>query len=375
MTTTNTESIAVIEPVDPIAHPRAPLSEETVRRVPAARWGLIVLMTVLLTSAGVAAWEVKMRSLGLHAGDLDDTNDHWAEVRRAVSDGPADQVVIVGDSRIWFDTDPAEWQRRTGVRPRQLGLPGTNGRYLLADLAADPRVRGLVVVGLAEQSFFRDQRGLRGDAPGYVAKQSLAQQSGFVLHRALSRHLAFLDDMYRPQTLLRWMDIPSRPGVRGVRGMPWKLSESLDERETYLWPRLVTDAGLRERARATWMANPMGAGPPVADDQIRRTIADAARDVARIRARGGEVVFIRPPSAGPLLDAERRVAPREKVWDRLIAETGTVGIHWEDYAAMQNLDVPEWSHLSRESATVFTRAYVSAIMEKVAWLRDRQGQR
>lgn len=288
--------VAVAEPhVATVERPKAMRSEETVRRVPAAPWGRIVLITLLLTTAGMAAWEVQMQSLGLRAGDFDDSDDHWAEERRAVSAGPADQVVIAGDSRIWFDTDPAEWQRLTGIRPRQLALPGTNGRYLLEDLAADERFRGLAVVGMVEGAFFRDVRGLRGGAPAYVKKQSLTQRSGFYLHRQLSRWFAFLDGMYRPQTLFRWMDLPNRPGVRGP-GLPWKLSESLDERETYLWPRLLTDERMRDAARAVWMGGPMRAAPPPTEELTARVIADARRDVERIRARGGR--RLHPPPLG-----------------------------------------------------------------------------
>jgi hypothetical protein len=37
---------------------------------------------------------------------------------------------------------------------------------------------------------------------------------------------------------------------------------------------------------------------------------------------------------------------------------------------MRNLDVPEWSHLSRASATRFTRAYVGVLAAEVALLRS-----
>ena len=36
---------------------------------------------------------------------------------------------------------------------------------------------------------------------------------------------------------------------------------------------------------------------------------------------------------------------------------------------MQDLEVPEWSHLSRESATRFTRAYVGVLRERYVGLR------
>ena len=48
--------------------------------------------------------------------------------------------------------------------------------------------------------------------------------------------------------------------------------------------------------------------------------------------------------------------------------------HFEDYVEMRNLEVPEWSHLSRDSAARFTRAYVELIMQKVPWLATPPGE-
>ena len=102
---------------------------------------------------------------------------------------------------------------------------------------------------------------------------------------------------------------------------------------------------------------------------LARAIDESRRAIEKIRARGGEVVFIRPPSAGAYYDRESRNTPRVATWDRLLVETGAFGIHFEDYPKMQGLDLPEMSHLSRESAERFTRAYVEVMMLGVAWLR------
>ena len=44
----------------------------TVRVIPTARWPAIGWLVLVLVVAATAAWEWKMRSLGLRAGDLDD---------------------------------------------------------------------------------------------------------------------------------------------------------------------------------------------------------------------------------------------------------------------------------------------------------------
>ena len=68
-------------------------------------------------------------------------------------------------------------------------------------------------------------------------------------------------------------------------------------------------------------------------------------------------------------EREAQQVPRDQTWDRLLRETGAFGIHFEDYPEMRDLDVPEWSHLSRESATRFTRDYVGVLRERNVRLR------
>jgi len=63
--------------------------------------------------------------------------------------------------------------------------------------------------------------------------------------------------------------------------------------------------------------------------------------------------------------------PRARVWDALIARTHSLGLFFEDYPELADLDLPEWSHLSRASATRFTRFYVSRLLRDVAWLQRR----
>jgi hypothetical protein len=52
-------------------------------------------------------------------------------------------------------------------------------------------------------------------------------------------------------------------------------------------------------------------------------------DVNAIRARGGDVVFVRTPSNGDYRPSEAKNQPRDKFWDRLLTQTNTVGVHFE----------------------------------------------
>lgn len=338
------------------------------RAVPAAPWLRILALTFCLALLALSAWEFRMRQLGLQPGDIGDGKGHWSVERRKLVDAGPHAIAIIGASRILFDTDLDLFETKTGLRPVQLALPGTNARPFLADLADSGDFAGLVIVGITEVSFFRSGAGLYGDALEYYRTESPSQRFGHLLHRELSRPLAFLDDGYGLITLLERLPLTERNGVSGPYDQVWKLSVAEDDRQTYLWNRIESDAFLRDHARHAWDDF---RGDPVSREVIDDVIESTRRDVAKIRERGGEVVFVRPPSSGPVLTNERLRAPRSRVWDRLIAETGAVGIHFEDDPRMRGLDLPEWSHLTRHDARIFTHAYVDVMMQRVDWIRQR----
>ena len=340
-----------------------------VREIPHTRLAAIGWLVLLLVVAGVAAWEWKMRSLGLVAGDLDDSKAQWAVERRKIAAGDFDDVVLVGSSRILFDTNLDVFQEVTGRRPIQLALAGTNPRPFLKDFADDPTFKSLLVVEVTPDIYFGDWLGipLFSGVLHYWKDQSPSDRFGNEVGVFLSRRLAFLDNDYTLPKLINEIDIPNRGEMRGPYLEVWKVWETNDDRQTYLWSGIEQNERLRQHARTVW--GPFD-GKPMDAGAIDRAIQESAAAVKKIRAHGGEVVFVRPPSAGLYYEHEQRAAPRRKTWDRLLRETGAFGIHFEDYPDMQGLDVPEWSHLSRESAKVYTRAYAEVLMKEVPRLRE-----
>ncbi len=342
----------------------------TVRRIPAARFVAMAWLVLVLVVAATAAWEWRMRGLGLVAGDLDDSKAHWAVERRKIATGDNDGIAIVGGSRILFDTDLDVWEELTGKRPVQLALGGMSGQVFLADLAGNSDFAGLVVIDITPEQFFREGPG-NPEFEGVLdnwASQGPAERFGHQIGLLLSRYLAFLDDQYTLATFIEQLDIPNRDKVEGPYLRVWKLSETYDDRQTVLWRQIETNERLRGHAIRVWLSRDR---PPPGEDLIARICADVRESVAKIRARGGDVAFIRPPSSGGYYEREQLKVPRHTSWDRLLRETGTFGIHFEDYPDMRNLVLPEMSHLSRESATRFTRVYVGLLREQYPGLPSR----
>ena len=338
------------------------------RDIPSRPWvkmGTFVFVAVTLLTA---VWEWNARAnLGLRAGDIDDSPQAWAEQRRLADAAP---VAIVGDSRILFDTDLDRFQQLTGIRPIQTAIVGTNARALLETYANDPNFHGLLVLGLADLSYFRPQGvGIGGPyLKNFSKADKPSQLTGMWIDRWLQRHLAFMDSDYRLSELAPRFDHGMRAKTYGPYENVWKISEVFDGRQYFMWDRIETDPYLQGHARHAWN---VFKGPPLPPFIARNVVARSAEAVRRIRARGGDVIFIRPPSAPELRSIEDKRLPRSLGWDQLLATAKAKGIHADDLPQAQNLVIPEWSHLSRKCATVFTDAYVRLRTELTPRLKLR----
>jgi hypothetical protein len=338
------------------------------RDIPARPWvkmGAFVFCAVTLLTL---AWEWNARTnIGLRAGDIDDSPQAWGEARRAADHA---QVAIVGDSRILFDTDQARFEALTGVRPVQVSHVGTNSRTLLEHFANDPKFHGLLIVGMADTMYFgMPVIGLGGNAVhNYAKNDKPAQLTGLWLDRWLQKYLGFMDHDYRLSMWAPRFDNGWRKGVDSPYEDVWKLSEVSPGRQYFMWDRIERPGYLQSHARHAWQGFKGPNIPPVLADKV---IARTAEAVRRIRARDGDVIFVRPPSAPEIRVNEEKRIPRGLGWDRLLVGAKANGIHADDLPQAQNLVIPEWSHLSRKCATVFTDAYVRRLVELTPRLKLR----
>lgn len=324
------------------------------RDIPDQPWGKLALAVAVVMLVGTATLEWNARRIGLHAGDLDNSQTDWA-IERARSAGAS--VAIVGDSRILFDTDLDRFQKLTGERPVQLAIHGTSALTLLQDVAANPEFKGLLIVGLADTMFFQPFDGYGGYIHKRAQYESPAKRASAVIGHVLERRLAYLDASYRLSVIAARLDSGLRHGVDGPFDDVWKLAEVGEHRQTHMWPRIQFDRRLRAHARFAWKG--FKEEFPYTPKLIAGGLAKAVKAVGAIRARGGEVVFVRPPSDIHLRVNEEAQVPKAKGWEALLRDTHSIGVHNDDLPPeVRRLIMPEWSHLNQACATVFTDAYV-----------------
>jgi hypothetical protein len=194
----------------------------------------------------------------------------------------------------------------------------------------------------------------------------------------LSMHLiepyfAFDDPDYALQAVLARQPWPQRPGLPAQLQVR-KLSETESDRNTYLWSKLATDAGYRALARRIWQQDFAPSPDDPSPEEVRKTgkeqIERAVQAVAKLRARGVRVLFVRMPSAGEYLAFETREFPRASTWDALLVATAAPGIYFSDYPELTGYYLPEWSHMTRAEGERFTAA-LYRIIARDSWRPGR----
>ena len=129
-------------------HGGPPLEFE--RPIPPIQWRGITVLVVLVVVAATMGWELYCRAIG-YGPTLDDNADLWTLRRRAVT---PESIVIIGDSRGWYDVDLDELQKGLGKRPIQLAMGGGCGYPVLADLAKDESFHGAIICSVVPHIFF-----------------------------------------------------------------------------------------------------------------------------------------------------------------------------------------------------------------------------
>lgn len=329
------------------------------------------LFAAILVVIAVISWESYIRGTGFEIA-FDDGGPLWSHQRDRVY-GPIDKtIVFIGSSRIKFDLDIPTWYKLTGIQAVQLACVGSTPRPLLSDLANDPKFKGRVVVDVTEGLFFSLNPGNAGrpnEALKYHNKITPTQRAGFELNIPLESTFAFLDkDHFSLNTMLDNLQIPSREGVHTGPIFARDFGYVHFNRQEYMGKLFIADTAQQHHQAGIWaMFGQMNKTPPINGAKLDSVINLVKLDVQKIKARGGDVFFVRTPSSGHFLEKEEKGFPREQYWDRLLIETGCKGMHFKDFPQIDHYTCPEESHLSPADAIDFTNHFIDILQTSYGW--------
>ena len=337
------------------------------RPIPQLPWRGITVIVVLTVVAVTVAWELYCRAIG-YGPTLNDNEDLWTMAYRRVK---PESVVIIGDSRGWYDLDLDELQNGLGKRPVQLAMGGGCAYPVLAELAHDEKFHGTIICSFTPRLFVAPP----GTPPMERAEKAMrrthtqtpAQRASQYLAMPLEEHVAFLkQEELNLEELLKRLPIPNRPGALVPPRLPPYFGTLDRERRARMIEECARPGSeLQKRIQQIWI--PLFTPPPPPTyipkekfmakikEAIETRFRDTTAAVNKLRARGGKIVFVRLPASGELKALEDRTTPRNQIWDRVIKDTSAPGIYFEDHPELSGFTCPEWSHLSAGDSVEFSR--------------------
>ena len=330
-----------------------------------ARSAVLALVLVLTF---FVSWELYLRHKGA-VPDYDDSPALWAHARAMVYE-PADKAtVFIGSSRIKYDLDIVTWESLTHTHAIQLAMVGSSPRHFLTDLANDLNFKGRLVVDVTEVLFFSDHGDVSPDAGiAYYKKETPAQKVSFMLDKTVEPRLVFLNEShYALNALLERFHFHDRPGVYPFLDFPVGFNVTQFNRQNRMTPEFVANAGKQGQVMGIWGYFAKDPTPPMNGKALDAVMQKVKNDVAKIKARGGDVIFTRTPSSGGFFMGEQKGYPRAAYWDRLLTETGCKGIYFKDYPALAAMVCPEMSHLKPQDAIIFTQNLVTILQKEKGW--------
>jgi hypothetical protein len=287
---------------------------------------------------------------------------------------PADKAtVFIGSSRNKYDLDIPTWESMTGDHAVQLAIEGNSPLPVLDDLANDKNFKGKLIVDVTEILFFTTAPANTEEPKkriAYFKKLTPAQKFSFKVNHVLESQLVFLDkENFSLNTLLAKTKIPDRKGVFSFPDFPMDFGRVSFSRQDKMTDRFLADTSLQNQVKRIWdFFRSINKEPPASGARLDSFLNTVKTDVDKIKARGGQILFLRTPSSGPFLAGEKMGYPRQKYWERILAVTGCPGIHFEDYPPIAHFECPEFSHLRPSDAVIFTKNIVEILQKEKGWV-------
>lgn len=326
------------------------------------------ILTLVLVTISVAGWELYLRSNGYKTAYNDD-EALWRKNRVKVHGAEDKKTVFIGSSRIEFDLDHPTWTNITGEEVVQLALHGSCPRLALDDLANDEKFKGKLIIDVTEGLFFRkeEDEGMSKRVKYYkdaTPANKVSDKLGF----ALESQLVLIDkEMFSLNAFLIDMSLPNRKGVFTEPIFPRKFSYENFDRQELMTDEFEKDTFIQRRVTDIWtMFGALAKKHGVSGDTLEKIFNEVKTSVDKIKARGGRVIFVRTPSSGGYWENEPIQFPRAEYWEKLLSITNCKGIHFKDHPDMANFICPEWSHLTKPDAVLYTKALIGAL-EKENW--------
>lgn len=351
--------------------------------MPGGRWLVSFARGLLLLLVMAGLLEGALAARGFRPTVVD-SPAVWARERLHASEAGPRALILVGASRAQLDVDLGAFAEATGKQPVQLAIDGSSYIPVLADLAADDRVTGTVIVDYQGGVPDPDYRGISNL---YVDYWRLHERAGssYDFARIESALSAWRQGTMRsyadgagPFAALVARVLAPEATPQYLITLPNRSRDADYSRVSmpaFYYQRVIRNAGIAalpdltdDAAVDRELAERIQALPQASTANLEAN-TDRLNDMVRkIEARGGTVVFVMFPRSGLVRAADDAIYPRAVFWDRIVPLAGGKGLYYADEPALRDFTCPDGSHLDVHDKRRFTLALARSL-ETRGWIK------
>ncbi len=350
------------------------------RQIPEHLWGKIIITSLVLVFVMIIFWELLARSMHHQPGGyLSGMDAMWAQERRKLDKPDHNiRVVLTGSSRMLWAADLNILEKQLGSRPLQLSLPGTSPALFVKDIVENTDFDGIILVGYTPFLFNWLTEGFFGkDALQRYHSESPAQWLSTKLHDPLAKNFGFIDEAFSLFELIdHYSSLPQRENSKILNQQGWKLGDTFEDRQTDMWAPVEQIGSFDNEQILNFWLRGLDLKKVKTAEQMQvmaeEAIAYFAPLVAQLQERGGDIVFIRMPSSGLYLERDILTNHKENLWLPIVNGLNVPAINTMDFPELSTeLEIPEWSHLSRKSQDVWSSIIMSYIEKAYVEKRNK----
>lgn len=327
-----------------------------------------LLVAIVVGLLSITIWEFYWRFQGFEV-TIPDDKALWAIQRGKVNSATKDDVVLLGSSRVIFDFQLETWKQKTGILPIQLASTGASPLPSFRDIVEKTSFSGTAIVGVTPGLFFSTTYPMAPPIDriqsrvNYYYKRTYAQRLNHFFSIPLQKSFVFLrndEESWADDLNLKTLISRIQIGNRTNNKLPpfYRFSNISLNRNVTMTDKTVKDTALANSIKRVWGFFGSAAPPPEKLATMNYFIEDAQNFINR----GGNLILVRCPSSGGVRAGENIGLPRDLFWDELVATLNVKSYHFEDYEQLKNFECPEWSHLNKEDAELFTSKLVDIMI-------------
>ena len=327
-----------------------------------------LLIAVIISLIGLIIWESYWRTKPeYYRANVEDDRYLWAQERAKLEKVTKDDVVIIGSSRTGFNFNTHEWEETQGYKPINLTANGKPPGPFLEDIVYNTEFNGTLIIGITPLMWFGSKDNQRWrDANQWVLhyqNQTYAQKLGFHVGKPLQRNLVFLTsselNFYNDLDLKSLINTLN-PESSGLLNFGY----NDEDRNLYMYSSMVSNPKFAEKIQAIWSSFiPSLPEYEKVKDGFSEVFKNRAELIAKFKARGGKIIFVRHKAEEKWNSGTKRMMPRDKVYDKFIDMVDCPSYHFEDYEFMSKHTLPDWSHMNAVDAKVYTKNMVNQLIK------------